>query len=302
MANVLSKGSLFPEELVKGMINQVKGESVLAQLTGATPIPFNGQTEFIFNFDNEISIVAENAKKPAQGASISTRTITPLKVVYIMRTSDEFMIENDAYQLGVLQAFGEGFARKLARGFDLMALHGINPFDDKASTTIGTNCFDKAGVQAVTAAKGASMDATIEAAIALVQDKEYDVTGLAMAPAVRSALAALTYDGGQKLYPQLAWGSNPGSINGMPVQVSANISHKASDATTTDQFLLGDFRNNFRWGFARQMPIEVIQYGDPDNTGVDLKGSNQVAIRGEAYLGWAIFDPNAFALHSISAV
>ena len=88
----------------------------------------------------------------------------------------------------------------------------------------------------------------------------------------------------------------------MPVQGSANISHKASDATTTDQFLLGDFRNNFRWGFARQMPIEVIQYGDPDNTGVDLKGSNQVAIRGEAYLGWAIFDPNAFALHSISAV
>ena len=214
MATVLSKGSLFPSELVNGMINQVKGASVLAQLTGATPIPFNGQTEFIFNMDNEIGIVAENAAKPAQSASITTRTITPLKVVYTMRTSSEFMIENDEYQLGVLQAFGEGWARKLAKGLDLMAIHGM--------------------------------------------------------------------------------------INGMPVQVSTNVSHKATDATATDQFLLGDFTNSFRWGYARQMPIEVIEYGDPDNTGNDLKAYNQVAIRGEAYLGWAIFNKDAFALYSVA--
>lgn len=294
---VLQKGNLFPAELVNGMINQVKGESVLAKLTGATPIPFNGQTEFTFNFDNEVAIVAEGEAKPAQGASIGSRTITPLKVVYTMRTSDEFMIENDEYQLGVLQAFGEGFARKLARGFDLMAIHGINPFADKAATVIGNNCFDKIGVQAVEKTDE-TMDALIEKAIALVQDKEHDVTGMAMAPAVRSALAALTVNGGQRLYPQLAWGSNPGVINGLPVHVSTNVSHKASDATTTDQFLLGDFTNNFRWGYARQMPIEIIEFGDPDNTGKDLKGYNQIAIRGEAYLGWAIFDKNAFALYS----
>lgn len=300
MATVLSKGSLFPSELVNGMINQVKGASVLAQLTGATPIPFNGQTEFIFNMDNEIGIVAENAVKPAQSASITTRTITPLKVVYTMRTSSEFMIENDEYQLGVLQAFGEGWARKLAKGLDLMAIHGINPFEDKASTIIGNNCFDKAGVKTVTKAGTETMDALIEAGIAAVQAGEYDVTGIAMAPSVRSELAALTYESGQRMYPQLAWGSNPGMINGMPVQVSTNVSHKATDATATDQFLLGDFTNSFRWGYARQMPIEVIEYGDPDNTGNDLKAYNQVAIRGEAYLGWAIFNKDAFALYSVA--
>lgn len=300
MATVLSKGSLFPSELVNGMINQVKGASVLAQLTGATPIPFNGQTEFIFNMDNEIGIVAENAAKPAQSASITTRTITPLKVVYTMRTSSEFMIENDEYQLGVLQAFGEGWARKLAKGLDLMAIHGINPFEDKASAIIGNNCFDKAGVKTVTKAGTETMDALIEAGIAAVQAGEYDVTGIAMAPSVRSELAALTYESGQRMYPQLAWGSNPGMINGMPVQVSTNVSHKATDATATDQFLLGDFTNSFRWGYARQMPIEVIQYGDPDNTGNDLKGHNQIALRGEAYLGWAIFDKKAFSLYSVT--
>lgn len=300
MANVLQKGSYFPAELVDGMINQVKGTSVLARLTGATPIPFNGQTEFTFNMDNEIGIVAEGAAKPAQSGSLGTRTITPIKVVYTMRTSDEFMIENDIYQLGVLQAFSEGFSRKLAKGLDLMAIHGINPYEDKASSIIGTNCFDKAGVQAVAKESADTADSLIEKGISLVQAKEYDVTGLAMSPAVRSELAALTTTDGHRVYPDLAWGSNPGQINGLPVQVSTNVSHKATDATTTDSFLLGDFTNNFKWGFARQMPLEVIEYGDPDNTGNDLKAYNQVALRCEAYLGWAIFDKNAFALYSTS--
>lgn len=300
MANVLQKGNLFPEELVKGMINQVKGKSVLANLTGSTPIAFNGQTEFTFNLDNEIAIVAEGAAKPAQGATISARTITPLKVVYTMRTSDEYMQEDEDYQLGVLEQFGEGFARKLAKGFDLMAIHGINPFEDRASSVIGNNCFDKAGVNTITNEGSETMDALIEKAIAAVQDEEYDVTGMAMAPSVRSALASMTFDNGQKVYPQLAWGSNPGIINGLQVEVSSNVSHKATDGTAKDQFLVGDFANQFRWGYARQMPIEIIQYGDPDNTGNDLKGHNQVALRGEAYLGWAIFDKKAFSLYSVT--
>lgn len=297
---VLQKGNLFPAELVNGMINQVKGESVLGKLAGATPIPFNGQTEFTFNMDNEVAIVAEGEAKPAQSGSIGTRTITLLKVVYTMRTSDEFMVENEEYQLGVLQLFAEGFARKLAKGLDMMAIHGINPFADKAATSIGNNCFDKIGVQTVAKKASETADELIEAGIALVQGKEHDVTGMAMAPTVRSELAGLKVNG-QRLYPELAWGSNPGMINGMPVQISTNVSHKASDASATDQFLLGDFANNFRWGYARQMPIEIIEYGDPDNTKKDLKGYNQIAIRGEAYLGWAIFDKNAFALYSTTA-
>ena len=38
-----------------------------------------------------------------------------------------------------------------------------------------------------------------------------------------------------------------------------------------------------------------MEYGDPDNTGKDLKGYNQVYLRLEAYIGWGILDPDAFA-------
>ena len=41
---------------------------------------------------------------------------------------------------------------------------------------------------------------------------------------------------------------------------------------------------------------EVIEYGDPDNTGQDLKGYNQIAYRTEAVLAYAVLDPKAFAV------
>ena len=49
--NILSKGSLFPEQLATDMFNLVRGKSSLAKLSGAAPIPFNGERVFTFNFD-----------------------------------------------------------------------------------------------------------------------------------------------------------------------------------------------------------------------------------------------------------
>ena len=128
---------------------------------------------------------------------------------------------------------------------------------------------------------------------ALVQGAERDVTGMVLAPSFKSALAAQTTTDGAKLYPQLAWGANPGEVNGLRVESASNLSAGSS----LDRALVGDFTNCFKWGYAKEMPIEVIQYGNPDNDADlgDLKGHNQVYLRGEAYIGWGILDPSAFA-------
>ena len=65
-----------------------------------------------------------------------------------------------------------------------------------------------------------------------------------------------------------------------------------------DRAIVGDFTNGFRWGYAKEIPIEIIKYGNPDNDATlgDLKGHNQIYIRGEMYIGWGILDPAAFAL------
>lgn len=294
MANVLSKGSLFDPVLVKDLVNKVKGKSALAVLCASQPIPFNGQKEFTFTMDKEIDVVAENGAKSTGGVTLTPRTIVPIKVEYGARISDEFMYASEEEQIDILRSFNEGFARKVARGLDLMAFHGINPRTGTASTVIGDNHFDKAVTQVVTASDGTTADAQVEAAIALVQAQENDVTGMVMAPAFRSSLAALTLTSGQKMYPELAWGNAPGTLNGLAVQAVSALSANNSP----DLAIVGDFGNCFRWGYAKEIPMEIIQYGNPDNdtTLGDLKGHNQVYLRCEAYLGWGILDPAAFAL------
>ncbi len=293
MADILSKGSLFPEELIPEFIQKTRGASALAALCAATPIPFNGMKEFTFQLDKEVDVVAENGAKSKGGITISPVTIVPIKVEYGARISDEFMYAAEAAQLDYMSNFADGFAKKVAKGIDLMAFHGINPRTASASSVIGDNHFDSKVTQAVTIAAGDKPDANIESAIALVQGSECDVNGLILAPAFRSSLAEQVTTGGAKLYPELSWGNNPGLINGLRVESNNTLSANASK----DRALVGDFQNCFRWGYAKEIPIEIIQYGNPDNdtTLGDLKGHNQIYLRGEMYIGWGILDAAAFA-------
>ena len=294
MSDVLSRGTLFPAELVPEFIQKTKGKSALAALCASTPIPFNGRTEFTFTLDKEVDVVAENGAKTKGGATVAPVTIVPVKVEYGCRLSDEFIYATEAVRMDYMSAFADGFAAKVARGIDLMAFHGVNPRTGTASSVIGDNHFDKKVTQIVTIESGDKPDDNIEAAIALVQGSENEVTGLVMAPAFKSSLAAQTANDGRKLYPELAWGNAPGTINGLRVESNSTLSANAS----LDRVLLGDFQNCFRWGYAKEIPIEIIRYGNPDNDASlgDLKGHNQIYLRGEMYIGWGILDPTAFAL------
>lgn len=288
---VLSKGSLFAPELVTDLVNKVKGKSSLAVMTGQTPIPFNGQKEFVFTMDSEIDVVAENGAKSHGGITLTPRTIVPIKVEYGARVSDEFMYAAEEEQIKTLESFNEGFARKVARGLDLMAMHGVNPRTGAASAVIGTNHFDAAVTQTVEYV-AANIDDNIESAIATVQGAGGDVTGLILSPTASAALAALKVNG-VRLYPELAWGANPGALNGVKTDINKTVSD--ADTIAKDRAIVGDFANAFRWGYAKEIPLEVIEYGDPDNSGKDLKGYNQVYLRAELYLGWAVLEPTSFA-------
>lgn len=289
MAEVLSKANLFNSELVTDLINKVKGTSSLAKLSGQKAIPFNGTEQFIFSMDSDIDIVAENGKKGHGGISLEPVKIVPLKVEYGARISDEFVFASDEVKIDMLKAFNEGFARKLARGLDLMAIHGINPRTKAASDIIGNNCFEKKVTQSVTYTD-ADPDTNIEAAVGMVQGADGEVNGLAMAPAFATALAKLKVNG-VKQFPELAWGANPGTLNGLNCDVNSTIANGGKNKA-----IVGDFGNMFKWGYAKQIPLEVIEYGDPDNSGKDLKGYNQVYLRSEAYLGWGILMPESFAI------
>ena len=295
MGATLSKSTLFPVELASEMINLVRGKSSLARLAGTTPIPFVGKDVFTFNFDSEVALVAENAAKGNGGGSITPVTMQPVKVEYGMRVSDEFMYAADEKRIEILRTFSEGWAKKLARGLDIMAFHGVNPRTGSTAAVLNGQNFDGVVTQKVAYNASTPQDNVVDA-IALVEANEHEVTGLAASPAFKTALAGLTKGSSsyELMFPELGWGANVTTLNGLPFDANGTVSFNSGD----DRAIVGNFADFFKWGIAKEMPIEVIEYGNPDNDADlgDLKGHNQVYLRGEAYIGWGILDPNAFAI------
>ena len=294
MGSIISKGNLFPPALTNQLIDTVRGKSSLARLSQSQPLPFNGETEFTFSLDSEVDLVAENGAKSNGGGTVATVTMQPVKVEYGMRVSDEYKYAAEEVQLQYLQTFAEGFAKKVARGLDIMAFHGVNPRTGSTASSLNDKNFDDLITNTVVYDSSAPQD-NITTAVGLVEAAEHEVTGLAMAPAFKSALANLkaAANSNTPLFPQLGWGANVNEINGLPVDANSTVSFSSN----ADRAIVGNFADFFKWGIARQIPVEVIEYGNPDNSEAgDLKGHNQIYLRGEAYIGWGILVPDAFAI------
>lgn len=284
----------FPPELVTEMFNAVMGHSTIAKLSGAKPMPFAGETVFTFNMDGEVSIVGEGDNKPAGDAEFEPKTITPLKMVYQHRLTNEFVNLAEEAQLPYLQAFSDGFAKKMARGLDIAAMHGINPADLADASFKATNSFDGLISNVVTYA-AATVDDNIDAAIQMVTGAEREVNGIGLSPTAGSDLAKIKVNGVAQ-YPEFRFGQNPDAFYGMKSDVNNTVSKTGSaSGSVTDQIIVGNFEGAFRWGYAKDIPLEIIEYGDPDGQG-DLKRTNEIVLRAEAFIGWGILDPESFAI------
>lgn len=288
----INAGNMFPSTVVTSMFDAVKGHSALAKLSAQSPMPFNGVTEFIFNAGGEASLVAEGGAKPAGDATVTAKVIKPVKFVYQQRVSDEFLKGGDEVRLQYLTAFAEGFAKKIARGLDIAAFHGIDPQTKAPASFKSTNSFDGL-VTNIVSYVAASVDDNIDAAIQAITDGE--VTGLALSPTAGAALAAIKVNGVPQ-YSEFRFGANPAIFYGMGSDVNSTVSVQETGGSKTDHVIVGDFQNAFKWGYASNIPLDVIRYGDPDGAGRDLKRYNEVCLRAEAYIGWGILDADAFGI------
>ena len=277
----------LPAELVKEVVVGAQGKSSIAKLSGQTPIAFSGTDFMTFSLAGEVNLVAEGAAKGSHTNSNDVKHIVPLKIEYGARVSDEFLRCSEEKQLGYIRGFNDGFETKIARGIDIMAMHGVNPATGALATTlIGDNSFDTNDDVTSVTYTSADPEANIASALAAIGD--YDMNGVAMSKTFAADLAALKVNGVPQ-YPELGWGANVASIKGVPVDINSTVSKVAGEYAYA-----GDFQNAFKWGYADKINFEVIEFGDPDGNG-DLKRYNQVYLRAEAWIGWAILDGAAFA-------
>ena len=278
----------YPANLIKEVFTGAKGKSSIAKLCDMTPIEFSGTDVMTFSFDGEVNLVGEGEAKASHNGSNDVIHIVPRKIEYGLRVSDEFVRCNEEKRIDYMKTFNEGFAGKLGRGLDIMAMHGTNPKTGALATTlIGTNSFDtNSDVTSITY-DASNPDGNVESAVSAIGD--YDLNGLIYSKAFGTALANMKTTGGAKIFPELAWGADPATINGVPASKNTTVS-----TVNGEYAYAGDFKNAFKWGYADVVNFEVIEYGDPDGNG-DLKRYNQVYLRAEAWIGWAILDGSAFA-------
>jgi phage capsid family len=291
--NATKAGTLFKPELVKELISKVQGRSVLAKLSSQTPIPFNGVEQFIFNLEGNAQIVGEGEQKQAGKAKITSKVIKPLKFVYQARITDEFKYASEEKQMNFLSAYMDGFAKKIAEAFDLAALHGLEPKTMTDASFRATNSFDGLITGNIVNYAEDHIDDNIDAAVQQIVAKGGEVTGIALSPTAGQNLAKIKVNGVVQ-YPEFRFGQNPDSFYGMKSDINKNLTVTGGTAET-DHAIVGDFQNRFKWGYAENIPMEIIEFGDPDGAGRDLKAYNEICLRAEAFIGWGILDEEAFA-------
>lgn len=289
----LKAGTLFKPELVKELFSKVQGKSVLAKLSAQTPIPFAGTEQMVFNLEGNAQIVGEGEQKLAGEANVISKVITPLKFVYQARITDEFLRASEEKQLQFLDTFTDGFSKKIAQAFDIAALHGLEPKGMTDASFRAKNSFDGLVTNNITTYDGDHIDENIDAAVQQIVSKGGEVTGIALSPTAGQALSKIKVQGVVQ-YPEFRFGQNPDSFYGMKSDISTNLTVTGGTAEQ-DHVIVGDFANRFKWGYADNIPLEIIQYGDPDGAGRDLKQYNEICLRSEAYIGWGILDEDSFA-------
>lgn len=292
-STAMKQGTLFSPELVTEIMSKVQGRSTLAKLSNQQPIPFNGTEQFIFNLEGNAQIVTEGGLKGAGKAVITSKVIKPLKFVYQARITDEFKYASDEKKLNFLKHYADGFAKKIAEAFDIAAIHGLEPKSLEDASFKPTNSFDGLVTGNVVPFNAASIDENIDSAVQAIVATDNEVTGIAMSPVAGQAMSKIKVKDVVQ-YPEFRFGQRPNNFFNMDLDINKTLTIKGGTAKK-NHAIVGDFQNRFKWGYAENIPMEIIEYGDPDGTGRDLKAYNEILLRTEAFIGWGILDEKAFA-------
>lgn len=298
MATLNTTGLHLPADTAEGMIRKAQDGSVVAQLSNSEPFRF-GDTDFVVVNDvPRAEFVGESQEKSLSNVGFGTARAKPRKAQTTLRFSSEVMWADEDHQKGILNELATAAAESLPRALDLGVLHAINPLTGLALSGAPAKVVDS--TNAVTAAGAADLE--VEAALAYHLDAANGFpSGIAMDPRFAFQLATLRDDRGNRRYPDLPL--NPrqlGSFSGLISAVSDTVA--APEAADEDhqkvRAIIGDWSRGVRWGVARNLPVEVIRYGDPDGSG-DLQRKNEIALRVEVAWVWYV-DPTRFTVISVA--
>lgn len=296
MANPLLTNALdLAEHTASGIWKKnIKG-GIIGSLTPDDPQIMVGATDFFtFTGTPKAELVGEGANKSSMDGTPAKKTSKTYKVQLTYRFSDEIRYVDEEYRLRVMEALAGNIATGVSRAVDLVAIHGINPLTGQAAESV-TDYIVKDGNGHVINSTSATPEVDLDAAAAALQGSGYVATGIALDPVYAGVLARTKKTNGDRVFPELGLGFNVDRIAGIQAAVSNTVSATAEKGGATGVGgIMADW-SALKWGIARNVPLHLIEYGDPDGAG-DLQRTNEVAIRAEVIFGFAILDDKAFSI------
>lgn len=260
----------LPSSVVTDLIAKAKDSSTIAALSPSTPQVFADTTHLIFNPSAEAEVVDEGAKKGSYEQTLTPVEGKRVKVVTTTRVTDELKWADEDNKLQIVQSILDDQNAALGRAIDYVIYHAVNP---KTGGALSGYTALTAGATAVTATD------------------DYDVTGIALSRPFASTLRKVRVPStGLRLYPEIPLNLSVGDFDGIPAATSGTVNGRLATTPTKALAIMGDF-SLIKWGMVRDIWSEIIEYGDPDQTGVDLKANNQIAYRTEAVFSFAVLDP-----------
>ena len=296
MAVLATSNITLPKNIAAGMFAKATTGSAVAALSGAEPQQFGEVTHMTLTGRPRAELVGEGADKGSTNATFGTKVVTPHKFQVTMRFNQEVKWADEDHQLGVLKTLADEGGLALARALDLGVFHGINPLAGTAAASIVVG--DRIGTTTnsveLTTATLTTPDVVIEQAAGLVIADGYIPDGIAFDPRYAWNVATARYADGRKKYPELGFGANITSFEGLKAFSSSTVSGlPEASADTNVKAIVGQW-DLLRWGVQRRVPVELIETGDPDGQG-DLKRKNQIAMRLEVVYGWGVMDLDGFS-------
>ena len=279
----------LPAEVTRAIINKVGNTSTIAALSPSTPQLFLNEDYVVFNGAAEAEVVAEGQKKSSYEQTASYITGKKFKVQCTTRVTEELKWADEDNRLEIISSIQEDQTKAIARALDYVIYHAIDP---KSGTEL--TGYDALTANAVTVTDSGDDIANVDALADAVN--EYEINGVALSRTWASRLRKLRVPAtGMRFYPEIPINLAAGTLDGIPAATSTTVDGAKATTPTKVLGIMGDY-SLIKWGMIRDIWAEVIQYGDPDQTGVDLKAHNQIAYRTEAMFSYAVLDPNAFAV------
>lgn len=272
----------LPKTVATAVVNKVKETSTIAALSPSSPQIFTDKEYMIFNGAAEADVTAEGQTKSSYEQDLNYVSGKTFKVQTTTRVTSELKWADEDNRFQIIQSIQADQAEAIGRALDYVVYHAINPKTGEPLTG-----FDALTARAMQVTAGDD-DITNVDNLADQLNETYDINGIAISRTWASRLRKIRVPAtGMRYYPEIP-------LN-LQAATSATVNGAKAKTPTHVLAIMGDF-SLIKWGMVRDITSEIIPYGDPDQTGVDLKAHNQIAYRTEAMFSYAVIEPKAFAV------